>query len=443
MTLVIAPGPSTGGQLVRSRPKGGEELQEVGLDVEELLNDLPDGKMPMSADTLPLPAGAATEATLELLRVAAVAIRTAAESLDSKTSAVDTGAIAGTVALDTATLAALATLPADAATEAAQDAGNTALGDINTALGEPATAAAAADGTGDYPVIGGIKRLALGVAQALANWTTLLGRIPDLVGGRIPVEATAGPALLSSYSVTGVIPINTVLLELDCARHRSVSVQCVAMGTTGVVTLEWSNNGTNWLPATMFTAAGAAATTFNGAGLWRLTVMARFLRLRLSTATTAGTTTLEVHRFESDLCPWLATQPVSGTVTATVTGGTVNPVVPATPYILNSAATENAALILTGTSGLQAFYATNTGASPAFVKLYNKATAPISTDVPAMILPVPAAVDGVPGICPLPIGFSGFRFALGLGIRITGAVADNDTTAVAAGQVKVMLSRTV
>jgi hypothetical protein len=132
---------------------------------------------------------------------------------------------------------------------------------------------------------------------------------------------------------------------------------------------------------------------------------------------------------------------ISGAVTMTST--TVNPVVPATPYILNSAASTNEALILTGTSGLQAFYATNTGATVAFVKLYNKATAPASTDIPAMILSVPAAVSGVPGVCTLPIGFSGFRFALGLGIRITGAVADNDTTAVAAGQVKVMLSRTI
>jgi len=133
------------------------------------------------------------------------------------------------------------------------------------------------------------------------------------------------------------------------------------------------------------------------------------------------------------------TQPVSGTVTATVT-----PPAPATPYILNSAGTTNGALILTGTSGLQAFYATNTGASAAFVKLYNKATAPtVGTDIPAMILPVPAAVAGVPGVCTLPIGFSGFRFALGLGIAITGGVADSDTTVIAAGQVKVILSRTV
>jgi hypothetical protein len=130
------------------------------------------------------------------------------------------------------------------------------------------------------------------------------------------------------------------------------------------------------------------------------------------------------------------------TVTTVTTAGT--PTAPATPYILNSAATTNGALVLTGTSGLHAFYATNTGATPAFVKLYNKATAPtVGTDVPAMIIPVPAAVGGVPGVATLPIGYSGFRFALGLGIAITGAVGDTDTTAVAAGQVKVILSRTV
>jgi hypothetical protein len=131
-----------------------------------------------------------------------------------------------------------------------------------------------------------------------------------------------------------------------------------------------------------------------------------------------------------------------GTVNAINSAGT--PAAPATPYILNSLASTNGALILTGSSGLHAFYATNTGATPAFVKLYNKATAPtVGTDVPAMIIPVPAAVSGVPGVATLPIGTNGFRFALGLGIAITGGVADNDTTAIGAGQVKVILSRTV
>jgi hypothetical protein len=133
-----------------------------------------------------------------------------------------------------------------------------------------------------------------------------------------------------------------------------------------------------------------------------------------------------------------ATQPISGTVTATVT-----PPAPTTPYFVNSAATTNGALVITGTSGLHAFYATNEGATSAYVKLYNKATAPtVGTDVPEMIIPIPAAASGVPGVAMLPIGFQGFRFALGLGIAITGAAVHTDTTAVTAGQVKVKLSRT-
>ena len=129
------------------------------------------------------------------------------------------------------------------------------------------------------------------------------------------------------------------------------------------------------------------------------------------------------------------------TVTAVTTAGT--PAAPATPLIINSAASTNGQLVLTGTSGLQALFATNTGAGAAYVKLYNKATAPtVGTDTPAMIITVPAAAAGVPGSVEITPGFNGYRFALGLGLAITGGAADSDTTAVTAGQVKVILSRT-
>ena len=129
------------------------------------------------------------------------------------------------------------------------------------------------------------------------------------------------------------------------------------------------------------------------------------------------------------------------TVTAVTTAGT--PAAP-TPTSINSAASTNGQLINGASTGLQAFYATNIGATVAFVKLYNKVTAPtVGTDVPVMIIPVPAAVSGVPGVSPaIDCGFNGHRFALGLGLAITGLVADSDTTAVAAGQVKVHLART-
>jgi hypothetical protein len=52
-------------------------------------------------------------------------------------------------------------------------------------------------------------------------------------------------------------------------------------------------------------------------------VQARYLRLRLSVATTAGTTTLSIHQFDDSRQFWLATQPVSGTVTSNIGTGTV------------------------------------------------------------------------------------------------------------------------
>lgn len=71
------------------------------------------------------PLDLATEATLDALgaavatlNVAAAAIKTAVESLNGKTSAVNTGAIAGTVALDAPTLA---TVAQDATTQAIRD----------------------------------------------------------------------------------------------------------------------------------------------------------------------------------------------------------------------------------------------------------------------------------------------------------------------------------
>ena len=69
-------------------------------------------------------------------------------------------------------------------------------------------------------------------------------------------------------------------------------------------------------------------------------------------------------------------------------------------------------------------------------------TAPtVGTDVPEMIIAVPPLASGVPGVATFPIGFNGLRFNLGLGLLITGGFADTDTTAVAAGQVKVKMSR--
>ena len=118
-----------------------------------------------------------------------------------------------------------------------------------------------------------------------------------------------------------------------------------------------------------------------------------------------------------------------------------NPSAP-TNQSINSVAGTNIANLSATTNGVSSIYATNTGSTPAYIKLYNKSTAPVlATDIPEMIIVVPSAVSGVPGVYTLPIGFSGLRFNNGLGIAITGGASDTDTTAVSAGQVKVKMSR--
>lgn len=265
------------------------------------------------------------------------------------------------------------------------------------------------------------------------------------------LRATVKPATYEN-TVGDIAAVNGTVV-IDCSTFSNIALQVAGTFAAMNCTFEVSNNSTNgvdgnWgiIQAARSNANTAETATGNlsasPAYLWEVSVNPyKWFRVRC-TARTSGTQTwtLVPGAYATEVTPVVqttGTQAISGTVTATVT-----PPAPATPYFLNSAASTNGALILTGTSSLHSLWATNTGATVAFVKLYNKATAPVvGTDVPEMIIPIPAAVSGVPGVANPETGFIPFRFALGLGIAITGGVADNDTTAVAAGQVKVKLSR--
>lgn len=130
------------------------------------------------------------------------------------------------------------------------------------------------------------------------------------------VVAAQPAAEIRSYSAGAVvIPINTDLMVIDCSQFRSLSILSGAVGTTGVVTGAWSNDGaTDWITATLFSETGASSTTFTGASaLLRTTpVRARYFRLRMTTATTAaGATRINVACFQADIAAGIATQPVS------------------------------------------------------------------------------------------------------------------------------------
>lgn len=103
-----------------------------------------------------------------------------------------------------------------------------------------------------------------------------------------------------NYSASGVIAINTELLNIDCGKEiHGLSIQISSIGTTGVITPEWSNDGSTWFAATTYSLANAATTTINAAGIFNTNIKAKFLRLRLSTATTVGNTAISVFCLRS------------------------------------------------------------------------------------------------------------------------------------------------
>ena len=101
------------------------------------------------------------------------------------------------------------------------------------------------------------------------------------------------------------------------------------------------------------------------------------------------------------------------------------------PYSVNSsgAANQDSALIQAGQTWVRGLALFNTTATARYVKLYNKATAPVSTDTPAYRIYVPPTGQVAPPLT------EDVVFPLGLGIRITTGAADSDTGACSANDV--------
>lgn len=105
----------------------------------------------------------------------------------------------------------------------------------------------------------------------------------------------------------------------------------------------------------------------------------------------------------------------------------------AVAYHLIAANSTNSTLIATGQHTVMSVELGGVGSSPAYVKFYDLAAAPTcgtSTPVKVLIIPVAStAANGAGNNPTLPIGF---QVQNGLGICVTGGIADSDTTAVSA-----------
>lgn len=264
------------------------------------------------------------------------------------------------------------------------------------------------------------------------------------------IVAANAPVEMRTYSQAGVIAINTDLLIIDCAQFRSIGLTCTSMGTSGVVTVFWTNDlSITGTAGSLFRPSIGSAdqvTTFNAAGTWNTPVLARFARVRLTTATTAGTTTITAALFQQPIGSMNQTiNSISNSVTTstsltsgttlvgdvgmqyrnTATGGAsvVSVISPATP----------AAATVKGSAGrLIGWQLQNSATALRSVKLFNATAPTLGTTSAIFEIDIPA---GGRSEVNLPGGIGAFGTACTYSVTSAKGLTDNTATGLALGDV--------
>lgn len=102
-------------------------------------------------------------------------------------------------------------------------------------------------------------------------------------------------------------------------------------------------------------------------------------------------------------------------------------------YRIISAATDNATVVKAAAGKLYGYRMASIDATAVFLKIYDKATAPTSSDTPILTIPV----DGGNAAWDTPASeffASGLALSNGLAFRMTTGLADSDTAAVAVNE---------
>lgn len=262
--------------------------------------------------------------------------------------------------------------------------------------------------------------------------------------GRV-LQQTVDNALLvglvdRQYSGVSVAS-GTVMFTAPCADMNYILLTMVASATASVQIETLLPDG-SW-QAVFAQVNGASVSTSQGQSIansgtqaaWATAHLggASWVRVRSTTANTIRV----VAKLTNTPPPAMlyVFQQVTGT--ASTLSCTNTPLAPTAATNLNSAATTNATSVKASAGRIFVLTATNNGAAVCFLKLYNKASAPtVGTDTPVAVMSIPA--NGVPLV--LEYGALGLQFSTGIAFAITNLVGDADTTAIAAGQVKLMMS---
>ena len=261
---------------------------------------------------------------------------------------------------------------------------------------------------------------------------------------------------------------NNILLPVagtgwtDVSNFRAISLQVIPVGTitAGTIVFEGSNDGNGAVAMLFVDKANMSAAPVSSVGLatgvnrFMLgNVFFKYFRARISVAVAgpgagvgavamglSGELSFAIQAIRvtdgtiSQALKVANTPAASADIGAVVTLSPNLPV-PTTTF-LNSAATTNATVAKAAAGTVYSIALSNTNGGVRYFKLYNLPTTPIvGTTVPVITNAIPAN-----GSIVFEFGMLGVRLGTGISFAITANAVDTDATAIAAGEVKVMLS---
>lgn len=277
-----------------------------------------------------------------------------------------------------------------------------------------------------------------GLTGAVPAGTNTIGKVGIQVGGSdvsatnpVPVQPVDGfqPGGTTGYSATSA----AVLFTQDMQGYPSISVQITSAGSGNTITYEVSNDYVTWLTkAGTFsnnTGTSTDITTDTATVLREFVTAARYFRARVSVYSSGTVTAVPTLR---TAMPSGRSIYISGAVpfTSQLSASAATGGIATTSRLASSAATTNCTLVKASAGRNFKFAGFNTTASAKFIKFYNASTVPTAgggTVIYNRALP--------PGAFSYDWADIGYYHSTGIGYCITGAAADADTTALAAGDI--------
>lgn len=267
------------------------------------------------------------------------------------------------------------------------------------------------------------------ISEVLANIRALafdkcVGTI-NAVGNTLVCDVRQASNVAIHYKNIGTVPIAAGTFVIEGSLDSTD-------GTDGAwFTVNAVRSNASQVDTGPLTLAALAAATGNVYAHLANVASINWLRVRNTVNVTASASaqfTIQRTAYASEPVPAsqvVGTQPVSGTVTASIQPATTG----VQNYSAVTTASTNAANIKNTAGSLSALVLSNPTATPVFVKIYDKATAPtVGTDIPKMTVPVPAS-----SCVALNFGTLGMRLTAGIGVGATAAAVATDTGVAVAG----------